>query len=82
MLLVLSEEETMIRDTANDFLSENAGPDMLRKLRDQDDPCGYSKVLWEKMADLGWPSLLIPEEFGGLDFSHTAMGQILSLIHI
>ena len=82
MSLVLSEEETMIRDTANDFLSENAGPDMLRKLRDQDDPCGYSKVLWEKMADLGWPSLLIPEEFGGLDFSHTAMGQITQQVGV
>ena len=40
MNLVLNEEETMIKDAANDFLVENAGPDHLRNLRDDPDSKG------------------------------------------
>ena len=29
------------------------------------------------MITLGWPSLLIPEQYDGLGFSHVAMGQIM-----
>ena len=80
MNLVLNEEETMIKDAANDFLVENAGPDHLRNLRDDPDSKGFSVSLWEQMIDLGWPSLLVPEEFGGLDFSHVGMGQIMQQV--
>ena len=80
MNLVLNEEETMIKDAANDFLVENAGPDHLRNLRDDPDSKGFSVGLWGQMIDLGWPSLLVPEEFGGLDFSHVGMGQIMQQV--
>src|SRR5438067_4507241 len=31
-----------------------------------DDPSGWSRDLWKQMADLGWPALAFPEQYGGL----------------
>jgi len=76
MHLILNEEEQMVRDSAVEFLTSQAGPTALRELRDNESQMGYSTELWQEMIELGWPSVLIPEENGGLGFSHTAMGQI------
>jgi alkylation response protein AidB-like acyl-CoA dehydrogenase len=77
--LVLTEEEQMVRESAADFLAEQAGPDALREIRDKENPLGYSADTWQQMIELGWPAILVPEEQGGLGFSHAAMGQIMEL---
>ena len=77
--LVLTEEEQMVRESATDFLAQKAGPDALRKIRDTANPQGFSSEVWREMGELGWPSILIEEEHGGLGFSHVAMGQIMDL---
>lgn len=77
--LVLTEEENMVRESAAGFLAEFAGPDALRAIRDDENPLGYSAQAWQQMVELGWPAILIPEEQGGLGFSHVAMGQIMEL---
>jgi len=77
MYLILNEEEQMVREAALEFLAAEAGPTALRELRDSESPLGYSSELWQQMIELGWPSLLVPEENGGLGFSHVAMGQII-----
>ena len=38
----------------------------LRKLRDERDPLGYAPDLWRRMAEMGWASIILPEEYGGL----------------
>jgi alkylation response protein AidB-like acyl-CoA dehydrogenase len=77
--LVLTEEEQMVRESAADFLNEQAGPDALREIRDTENPLGYAAETWQQMIELGWPAILVPEEQGGLGFSHAAMGQIMEL---
>ncbi|MBQ44475.1 MAG: acyl-CoA dehydrogenase [Porticoccaceae bacterium] len=77
MQLILNEEEQMVRESAQSFLADNAGPSLLREIRDSNNSLGYSDKLWQQMIELGWPSLLIPEQFDGLGFSHVAMGQIM-----
>ena len=77
MQLILNEEEQMVRESAQSFLSDNAGPSLLREIRDTNNSLGYSQKLWKQMIELGWPSLLIPEQYDGLGFSHVAMGQIM-----
>ena len=77
--LVLTEEELMVRESAADFLTEQAGPGALREIRDNANPLGYSADTWQQMIDLGWPAILVPEAHGGLGFSHAAMGQIMEL---
>jgi alkylation response protein AidB-like acyl-CoA dehydrogenase len=35
----------------------------------EEDEKGYSPELWKKMAELGWQGLMVPEQYGGSEFS-------------
>ncbi len=63
MLLSPTEDQAFFRDTTSKFLTENATPADVRRLRD--DPRGYDDRYWRQGADLGWTSLLVGEEHGG-----------------
>ena len=77
MPLVLNEEQRLLQDTARDFLNSNAPVTALRKLRDERDPLGYDAQLWQQMAQLGWAGIILPEEYGGLDFGFTGLGVVM-----
>ena len=77
MALVLNEEQRLLQDTARVFLGENAPVSALRELRDSRDPLGYSPDLWRQMVELGWASIILPEQYDGLDFSFLGLGAIL-----
>ena len=77
MALVLNEEQRLLKDTAREFLSARAPVDALRKLRDDRDPVGYDKGLWAEMAELGWAGIVLPEEYGGLDFGFVGLGGVI-----
>ena len=77
MALTLNEEQRLLRETAREFLGANAPVTALRALRDARDPLGYSRDLWAQMAGLGWAGIIIPEEFGGLDFGFAGLGAVL-----
>jgi len=77
MALVRNEEQRLLQDTARDFLSSNAPVEALRALRDSSDPLGYSSELWQQMAAMGWASVILPEEYGGLDFGFLGLGGVL-----
>src|ERR1700722_1842032 len=68
MPLVLSSETQMVRDTAFEFFRERSPITALRKLRDANDPDGFSRALWREMAELGWTGFLVPEDHGGTEF--------------
>jgi len=59
----ISEEQTMIKDAANRFLSKECPSGFVRAM--VDDPRGYTPELWHGMAELGWMGLLVPETYGG-----------------
>ncbi|MEZ5503222.1 MAG: acyl-CoA dehydrogenase family protein [Halioglobus sp.] len=77
MALVLNEEQRLLQDTARDFLASHAPVGALRKLRDDADPIGYDPQLWQQMAEMGWASIILPEEYGGLDFGFLGLGVVL-----
>ena len=77
MSLVLSSDAQMVRDTAMDFFLAKSPVIALRKLRDSADPDGFSRPLWQEMAELGWSGFLVPEEFGGTGFGMTGLAQVL-----
>ena len=77
MALVLSEEQRLLQDTSREFLSNHAPVASLRALRDNRDSKGYSTELWQQMAALGWASIILPQEYGGLDFGFTGLGVIM-----
>lgn len=77
MALVLTEEQRLLRDSAHDFLADNAPVESLRKLRDERSALGYDPEVWQNMAELGWASIILPEQYGGLDFGFTGLGLIM-----
>jgi len=74
MSLLHDEDERMLEEAARGFLAEHASPGALRRLRDTRDADGFSRELWRRMVEMGWAGILVPEEFGGLGFSHAGAG--------
>ena len=77
MALAFNEEQRLLRDTAREFLDSNAPVQTLRTLRDSRDPLGYSRELWQQMAELGWAGITLPEQYGGLDFGFLGLGAVI-----
>jgi alkylation response protein AidB-like acyl-CoA dehydrogenase len=59
----LTDEQQMLQAAARDFLASRLSSEKLRSLAESDDACDES--LWQEMADLNWPGLLVSEEHGG-----------------
>ena len=74
--MILSDEQTMLKDTAKEFCANNAPIDQLRKLRDGDSADGFDRDTWNKMAELGWAGIPFPEEHGGLAFGYKGLGVV------
>ncbi len=66
MQLALTEDQTLLARTAQDFVAANAPVTRLRKLRDTSDERGYSLEAYRKMAELGWTAIPFSEADGGL----------------
>lgn len=80
MPLYLTDEQTMLRDTARDFVADAAPVKHLRALRDAKDATGFSRDLWKQFAELGFTGVLIGEEDGGLGLGHVEAGVVLEEI--
>lgn len=76
MSLVLTEDQLMFRDAARRFAAERAPVAQLRKLRDDNDPVGFSRDVWKEMAEMGWAGVLVPEEHGGVGFGFVGAGLV------
>src|SRR5438874_11785851 len=64
MDLNLSDEQRLLRESAERFVAESYNADHRRKTAN--DPLGFSPAVWKQFAELGWLALPIAEEFGGL----------------
>lgn len=58
-----SEKQEMMRTSARNFLIRECPLKLVRQAEFSDG--SFLVVLWKKLAGLGWPGLLIPEEYGG-----------------
>jgi alkylation response protein AidB-like acyl-CoA dehydrogenase len=77
MALVINEEQQMLKESAQGFLAEHAPLSEVRKQRDAGSATGYADNLWPQMVEMGWAAILVPEAYGGLEFGHVGMGQIV-----
>ena len=80
MALILTEEQTMLRDSARNFLTEQAPVSQLRGLRDHADASGFSRGLWAQFAEMGFTGVLVPEAHGGLGLGHVEAGVVMEQI--
>ncbi len=72
----LNEEQNMLRESANKFLAGECSTEFVRAMIADDK--GFTPELWEKMAELGWMGLPIPEEYGGSDMDFFDLAILLS----
>jgi alkylation response protein AidB-like acyl-CoA dehydrogenase len=63
MYFDLTDEQQAIRSTARDFLAARYKSERIRELAESEN--GFEQGDWEEMAELGWPGLALPEEWGG-----------------
>jgi alkylation response protein AidB-like acyl-CoA dehydrogenase len=71
MLLELSSEQEFFQRTTARFLDGQVPVAELRRLRD--DPAGFGKDYWRRGAELGWTSLLVSEDDGGVAVSSNGL---------
>src|SRR6202795_1965661 len=64
MDLTLSDEQRLLRESADRFVSETY--DAYHRRRQANEPLGFSPEIWKKFAELGWLALPIDEAHGGL----------------
>jgi len=80
MALVLTEEQSMLRDSARGLISDKAPVSHLRGLRDSKDATGFSRELWKAFAEMGFSGLLVPENFGGSGLGAVEAGVVMEEI--
>ncbi len=80
MPLVLTEEQSMLRDSARGFITDKAPVAHFRHLRDSKDATGFSRDLWKGFAEMGLAGLLVPEENGGSGLGCVEAGIVMEEI--
>jgi alkylation response protein AidB-like acyl-CoA dehydrogenase len=63
MYFDLTDEQQAIKSTARDFLAARYRSERIRELTASEH--GFEQSDWQEMAELGWPGLALPEEWGG-----------------
>jgi len=77
MSLVLTEEQELIKQGTADFVKEFAPVTHLRAMRDDADPTGFSRSLWQEMAGLGWAGIPFAESLGGAGLGLADLGVVM-----
>ncbi|TET41758.1 MAG: acyl-CoA dehydrogenase [Dehalococcoidia bacterium] len=75
MKLTLTEEQEMLKKTARDFLADKCSKTFVKQMEESE--TGYSRELWQEMAELGWMGLAFPEKYGGGDMSFLDLAVLL-----
>ena len=67
MDFTFSPEQQQLRDSVRGFLADKAPSSYVRSMIE--DERGFSDEVWNQVVDLGWTSILVPEDAGGLGMS-------------
>jgi alkylation response protein AidB-like acyl-CoA dehydrogenase len=79
MLLALSADQELFRQTVERFLDEFVPVDEIRRLHN--DPAGFDGDYWRRGAELGWTSLLVKEAHGGGSVSGKGLVDLSLVAH-
>lgn len=70
-----SQEQNILKESAHKLLSKECTTESVRKIIN--DETGFSQTLWDKMTELDWMTLLIPEEYKGSGFNFLDLSILL-----
>jgi alkylation response protein AidB-like acyl-CoA dehydrogenase len=76
-MAALTEEQTMLKDQAQAWVSEQAPVLAFRKMRDSGVETCFATDTWAAMVEMGWTGILVPESYGGSDMGYLTMGILL-----
>jgi alkylation response protein AidB-like acyl-CoA dehydrogenase len=78
MDFAFNEEQQELRSIAQAFLEEHSAPEAVRQAMESE--LGYDPQLWKQIgAELGWTSVTIPEEYGGLGLGYVELVALLEV---
>ena len=63
MDLSLTETQALLKDATTSFMETELPKQRVREV--DESPTGFNQDLWQKMSDLGWVGMGVPEEYGG-----------------
>lgn len=75
MDFTLTEDQTMIRDAARDFLGEASDSAAVRAAMATE--TGFDPDVWQQIAELGWCAIPVPEEQGGLGLGQVELALVM-----
>jgi alkylation response protein AidB-like acyl-CoA dehydrogenase len=76
-MAALTEEQSIIRDQAKTWTQEQAPVQAFRKMRDAGTTNGFDTKTWDEMVSLGWPGIIVPEQYGGSGLGYQTFGLVL-----
>lgn len=77
MSLTLSEEQQILKESAEKFFTNMSPVSRMRALRDTGDETGFSYDLWQEMAKLGWLGIPFSADHGGSEMGLRELGVVL-----
>src|SRR5258706_6275102 len=77
MDFALSEDHELLRRSARDFLEKEIDLAPLLRPGATAEQAGYDKT-WRQLVELGWPGLIVPENYGGSGLSCLDLSMIVS----
>ena len=80
MELVLTDEQKMLDQSAQDFIKKASPVTRMRELRDDTESTGYDKKVFQQMAKLDWTAILFPDEQGGMGMGMADMVVVMEAI--
>jgi len=76
-MAALTEEQSMIRDQAKSWATDQAPVSKFRAMRDAKTETAFTPATWSEMVELGWTGIIIPESYGGSDLGYLTLGVVL-----
>jgi alkylation response protein AidB-like acyl-CoA dehydrogenase len=76
-MAALTEEQSMLRDQASAWVTEQSPVQKFREMRDSGTEQGFTPATWQAMVEMGWTGILIPEQHGGSDLGYLTFGVVL-----
>lgn len=76
-MAALTEEQSMLKDQAKSWVTEQSPVLKFRQMRDSGVDLKFTPTTWNDMVEMGWTGILIPEEYGGSDLGYLTFGVVL-----
>jgi alkylation response protein AidB-like acyl-CoA dehydrogenase len=75
-MAALTEEQSMLKDQASAWASEQAPVNKFREMRDSQVAEAFVPATWQTMVEMGWTGILVPEQYGGSDLGYLTFGSL------